>query len=144
MGSSIESTVGLTAAQRDAVVADDPVLCVLAGAGTGKTRVLTLRVARRAGDRSARADRVLVCTFSRKAADELRRRLWSLGVGDVRAGTFHRTALGLLRQYRADRGGPAPSVLPDRRALLADVLADPVAADGPRRRPGGRRLPRVV
>jgi DNA helicase-2/ATP-dependent DNA helicase PcrA len=144
VGSSIESTVGLTAAQRDAVVADDPVLCVLAGAGTGKTRVLTLRVARRAGDRSARADRVLVCTFSRKAADELRRRLWSLGVGDVRAGTFHRTALGLLRQYRADRGGPAPSVLPDRRALLADVLADPVGGGGARRRPDGRRLPRVV
>ncbi len=143
MGSAIESTVGLTAAQRDAVVADDPVLCVLAGAGTGKTRVLTLRVARRAGDGSARADRVLVCTFSRKAADELRRRLWSLDVGDVRAGTFHRTALGLLRQYRVDRGGSAPSILPDRRALLAGVLADS-AGDGPGRSPDGRRLPRVV
>ncbi|HVX20264.1 MAG TPA: ATP-dependent helicase [Acidimicrobiales bacterium] len=128
--------VGLTPAQREAVTADDAVICLLAAAGAGKTRVLTLRVARRVQDGSARADRVLVCTFSRKAAEELRQRLWVLGVGDVRAGTFHRTALQLLRRYHADRGGTAPQVLPDRRALLAQVLA--TAPGG-----GGRRLPRV-
>ena len=67
---------GLTPAQREAVMADDPLLCVVAGAGAGKTGVLTLRVARRARDGSATAERTLVCTFSRKAADELRSRLW--------------------------------------------------------------------
>ncbi len=120
---------GLTPAQHEAVTAADPLLCVLAGAGAGKTRVLTLRVARRIHDGTAFEDHVLVCTFSRKAADELRRRLWHLGVGgQVRAGTFHRTALGLLRQHRAERGAPAPTVLADRRALLAEVLGPDVAS----------------
>ncbi len=116
---------GLLDEQREAVLAEDPVLCVLAGAGTGKTRVLTLRVGRRLQDRTAHPDHVLVCTFSRKAADELRQRLWTTGVGaDVRAGTFHRTALGLIRQHRADRGLPAPAVLADRQGLLAELLGD--------------------
>ena len=122
---------GLTPAQREAIEAADPLLCVLAGAGAGKTRVLTLRVARRIHEGEADPDRVLVCTFSRKAADELRRRLWSLDVGEgVRAGTFHRTALSLLRQHRADHRLAPPEVLPDRRALLA-TIADRSASASP-------------
>ncbi len=137
----------LTAAQYEAVMAPDPLLCVLAGAGAGKTRVLTLRVARRVDDGSAEEDRVLVCTFSRKAADELRRRLWSLGIrGDVRAGTFHRTALQLIRQHRADRGAPAPTVVADRRALLTAVLGEEATPSASRRDPGrsGGRRPAAV
>src|SRR5580698_7899038 len=111
----------LTLTQRSAIEAEDPLLCVVAGAGAGKTRVLTLRVARRARDGSIDADRTLVTTFSRKAADELRTRLWSLGVAGVKAGTFHRTALGLLREHRELRGRPLPQLLPDRRRLLAEV-----------------------
>jgi DNA helicase-2/ATP-dependent DNA helicase PcrA len=111
----------LTAAQREAIEADNPLLCVVAGAGAGKTRVLTLRVARRVREGSIEADRTLVTTFSRKAAEELRTRLWSLGVAGVQAGTFHRTALGLLREQREQRGRPLPQLLPDRRRLLADV-----------------------
>jgi DNA helicase-2/ATP-dependent DNA helicase PcrA len=111
----------LTQAQRLAIEAEDPLLCVIAGAGAGKTRVLTLRVARRVRDESIEADRTLVTTFSRKAADELRTRLWSLGVSGVQAGTFHRTALGLLREHRALRGRPEPLLLPDRRRLLTEV-----------------------
>ncbi len=111
----------LTLTQREAIESEEPLLCVVAGAGAGKTRVLTLRVARRVRDGSIDADRTLVTTFSRKAADELRARLWSLGVSGVRAGTFHRTALGLLREHRELRGRPAPQLLPDRRRLLADV-----------------------
>jgi DNA helicase-2/ATP-dependent DNA helicase PcrA len=116
----------LTLAQRSAIEAEDPLLCVMAGAGAGKTRVLTLRVARRVRDGSIEADRALVTTFSRKAAEELRTRLWSLGVSGVKAGTFHHTALGLLREHRAQRGRPEPKLLPDRRRLLADlVTGDP-------------------
>jgi DNA helicase-2/ATP-dependent DNA helicase PcrA len=111
----------LTVAQRSAIEAEDPLLCVMAGAGAGKTRVLTLRVARRVRDGSIGADRTLVTTFSRKAAEELRTRLWSLGVSGVKAGTFHRTALGLLREHREQRGRPQPQLLPDRRRLLAEV-----------------------
>ncbi len=123
-GDSWEALPGasrLTLAQREAIESDQPLLCVVAGAGAGKTRVLTLRVARRVRDGSIDADRTLVTTFSRKAADELRTRLWSLGVSGVRAGTFHRTALGLLREHRELRGRPAPQLMPDRRRLLADI-----------------------
>ena len=113
---------GLTADQREAVMADDPVLCVLAGAGAGKTGVLTLRVARRSNDATAAAERILVCTFSRKAADELRTRLYRLGVAGVTAGTIHRVALRILRDWRDHKGGPVPTVLGDRRRLLEDML----------------------
>ena len=70
----------LTVTQREAIESDQPLLCVVAGAGAGKTRVLTLRVARRVRDGSIEPDRTLVTTFSRKAAEELRTRLYSLGV----------------------------------------------------------------
>jgi len=111
----------LTATQREAIESDEPLLCVVAGAGAGKTRVLTLRVARRVREGSIEPDRTLVTTFSRKAAEELRTRLYSLGVSGVKAGTFHRTALGLLREHRELRGRPLPQLLPDRRRLLGDV-----------------------
>jgi DNA helicase-2/ATP-dependent DNA helicase PcrA len=113
----------LTLAQREAIESDDPLLCVVAGAGAGKTRVLTLRVARRVREGTIEADRTLVTTFSRKAAEELRTRLWSLGVAGVKAGTFHRTALGLLREHRELRNRPAPQLMTDRRRLLADVTS---------------------
>ncbi|HTU37927.1 MAG TPA: ATP-dependent helicase [Acidimicrobiales bacterium] len=111
----------LTISQREAIESDEPLLCVVAGAGAGKTRVLTLRVARRAREGTIEPDRTLVTTFSRKAADELRTRLRSLGVSGVKAGTFHRTALGLLREHRELRGRPQPQLLPDRRRLLGEV-----------------------
>jgi ATP-dependent DNA helicase UvrD/PcrA len=142
-----EVPAGLSPAQREAVTAPDPVLCVMAGAGTGKTRVLTLRVARRLRTGSAGRGRVLVCTFSRKAADELRQRLWVLGAGTaVDAGTFHRTALRLVRQHRIDRGMAPPALVGDRRAVLAAILGGderPVPdrrAKGPRGR--GATAPR--
>lgn len=130
---------GLTEAQREAVTAADPMLCVLAGAGAGKTRVLTLRVARRVADGTAGADHVLVCTFSRKAADELRHRLWVSGIEGLHAGTIHRTALGLLRQHRADHGLAPPVVAADRRSLLAEVMTEPGSATWARR--GRHRRP---
>lgn len=114
---------GLTAAQHAAVMAEDPVVCVLAGAGAGKTRVLTLRVARRALDRSASLAHVLVLTFSRKAADELGDRLWALDMGaGVHAGTFHRAAWRLVRQRYNDLGRRPPALMADRKPLLAEVL----------------------
>jgi superfamily I DNA/RNA helicase len=102
---------GLTSPQREAVTDPGPLLSVLAGAGAGKTRVLTLRVARRVHDASAEPEHVLVATFSRKAATELRRRLYGLEVGGIEAGTFHRIALSLILRQRADRRAAPPTVL---------------------------------
>ena len=97
--------------------------CCASWPGPGRARPGSSRCGWRAAvrDGSIEADRTLVTTFSRKAADELRTRLWSLGVSGVKAGTFHRTALGLLREHRELRGRPLPQLLPDRRRLLADV-----------------------
>jgi DNA helicase II / ATP-dependent DNA helicase PcrA len=128
---------GLSGDQREAVLAADRQLCVLAGAGAGKTRVLTLRVARRVHDATALADRVLVCTFSRKAADEIGSRLWALDVAPVRSGTFHRLALSLIRQHRIDRGAGSVAVAADRRRLVAEVLEEAAHAGGG----SGRELP---
>jgi DNA helicase-2/ATP-dependent DNA helicase PcrA len=123
---------GLTGPQREAVVSDAAPLCVLAGAGSGKTTVLTRRVARRLADRSAEPAHTLVVTFTRKASRELRGRLWRLDVpGPVWAGTFHAAAYGQLRRHWADTGTRPLAVVDDPRRLLRRVIDVPdlVAAD---------------
>ena len=115
----------LTTAQREAVFATDDKLCVYAGAGAGKTRVLTLRAARLV-DEGVDPAHLLVLTFSRKAAQELRTRLWQLGIEGVRAGTFHRTALELIEIRRAELGLPPARLIADRPRALERV-ADSVA-----------------
>jgi superfamily I DNA/RNA helicase len=94
---------------------------VLAGAGAGKTGVLTMRVARRVHDGTAVAQRTLVCTFSRSAADELRERLFRLGVRGVTTGTIHRLALLTLRARAAQLSQPAPVILANRSRLVEQV-----------------------
>ncbi|MDP8975275.1 MAG: ATP-dependent DNA helicase UvrD2 [Actinomycetota bacterium] len=114
---------GLDSSQREAVVSEAAPLCILAGAGSGKTRVLTSRIAHRVTAQSAEASRTLVLTFTRKAAGELRSRLRSLGVRDqVAAGTFHGIAYTQLRRRWADRGEPAPTLLDSKVRLLAPLV----------------------
>jgi len=120
---------GLTGPQREAVTSEAAPLCVLAGAGSGKTTVLTRRVARRLLDGSAEAGHTLVVTFTRKASRELRSRLWRLDVpGPVWAGTFHAAAYAQLRRHWADAGVRPPGVIDDPRRLLGRVLGGPEAA----------------
>src|SRR5207244_590562 len=84
---------GLNQAQRRAVTTPVTPLCILAGAGSGKTRVLTRRIAWRVAEGSAAARHVLALTFTRKAAGELSSRLTALGVREqAAAGTFHAIA----------------------------------------------------
>jgi len=58
-------------------------------------------------------------TFTRKAGDELRRRLLRADIRDIRAGTFHRAALTLVNQYREDHHLKALVIEPNRRKLVA-------------------------
>jgi DNA helicase-2/ATP-dependent DNA helicase PcrA len=123
----------LTVAQRNAVTSDAAPLCVLAGAGAGKTRVLTRRIAYRIATGSADPRHVLALTFTRKAAGELSERLRAVGVRDhVAAGTFHATAYAQLRRFWADRGQTPPALL-DRKVRLLGPLAHgrPHAGDVP-------------
>ena len=114
---------GLTPAQREAVVVDGAPLCILAGAGSGKTRVLTRRIAHRVATETAEARHVLTLTFTRHAAGELRRRLQALGVRElVAAGTFHAVAYAQLRRRWLDRGERPPVLLERKSALLARFL----------------------
>jgi DNA helicase-2/ATP-dependent DNA helicase PcrA len=112
---------GLDPAQRSAVTAEDNPMCILAGAGSGKTRVLTRRIAYRAATGSLDPRHVLALTFTRKA--ELAVRLAALGLRDrPTAGTFHAIALAQLSS-RARSMGHAPPVLLERKArLLGQIL----------------------
>ena len=114
---------GLDSTQRAAVASDAPLLAIIAGAGSGKTRVLTHRVAHRCLTGTADASHVAVLTFTRQAANELRRRLRSLGIRDgVIAGTFHSVALSLLRQRWDEQRRSHPVIVADRRRLIGEVL----------------------
>jgi DNA helicase-2/ATP-dependent DNA helicase PcrA len=114
---------GLDDAQRAAVTTDAAPLAILAPAGSGKTRVLTRRIAWRANEGSLNPKHVLAVTFTRKAAGELARRLGRLGVDEtVTAGTFHALALAQLRRRAEEAGREAPRVLDRKARLLARVL----------------------
>jgi DNA helicase-2/ATP-dependent DNA helicase PcrA len=119
---SNELLVGLTPEQREAVMSPARRLLIRATAGSGKTHVLTLRIQRRITDEEIAPDQVLAMTFTRKAGDELRRRLSKAGIRDIRAGTFHRAALTLVNQYRDDNH-LKPLVLEANRRRLVNALA---------------------
>jgi len=111
---------GLTPEQRDAVTTKASPLCIIAGAGSGKTRVLTRRIAWQASTATIDPRRVLAVTFTRKAAYQLRKRTRRLGLRDeIAAGTFHSAALGVLRSHWEANGRRAPELLTSRRAFLA-------------------------
>ena len=111
---------GLTEEQRDAVTTAASPLCIIAGAGSGKTRVLTRRVAWQSAEGNIDPRRVLVLTFTRRAASELRARLRTLGMrSEVAAGTFHSAALALLRRYWDHCERPHMKLSANRFSLLA-------------------------
>ncbi|MCU1359984.1 MAG: uvrD2 [Ilumatobacteraceae bacterium] len=116
---------GLDPQQRLAVTTDAAPLAIVAAAGSGKTTVLTRRIARRLADGSAEARHVLALTFTRDAAGELRRRLRRLDVREtVESGTFHAVALRLLRDRALTTGTSAPVVASDRHRLVREVLTE--------------------
>ena len=102
---------GLDPEQRAAAEAVRGPVCILAGAGTGKTRAITHRIAYAVRSGAVPPDAVLAVTFTARAAGELRTRLRSLGAGGVQARTFHAAALRQLNYFSGQiLGGPMPTL----------------------------------
>jgi len=116
---------GLDEHQLEAARALRGPVCVLAGAGTGKTRVITRRIAHGVDTGAYSPQRVMAVTFTAKAAGEMRGRLRALGVSGVSARTFHAAALAQVNYFwptlAADQ---APSIVDNKVRMLAH------AADG--------------
>ena len=95
---------------------------ILAGAGTGKTRTITHRIAYGIATGHFAANRVLALTYTNRAAGELRARLRQLGVGGVSVRTFHAAALAQLEYFWPQLVGvPAPSILDSKAKLIGKV-----------------------
>ncbi|GAA1849398.1 ATP-dependent helicase [Microbacterium koreense] len=116
---------GLDDRQREAVTTLRGPVVVLAGAGTGKTRVITHRIAHGVDTGAYTPNRVMAVTFTAKAAGEMRGRLRALGVEGVAARTFHATALAQLNYFWPTLAGDTmPQIVDNKVRLLAH------AADG--------------
>ncbi|HYH51819.1 MAG TPA: ATP-dependent helicase, partial [Acidimicrobiia bacterium] len=123
MGDADKLLSDLNDRQREAVTTLASPLAILAGAGSGKTRVLTRRIAWLAAQGTIDPRHVMAVTFTRKAAGELGDRLGGLGVRRVvTSGTFHGLALAQLRRRWRDRGEAVPALLERKSRILAPLL----------------------
>ena len=114
----------LNPAQRDAVEHTEGPLLILAGAGSGKTRVITIRIAHLIGNGLARPDEVLAVTFTNKAAEEMRDRVEQLLGEDCRQvwlSTFHSLCARLLRREAPSIGLSRDFVIYDSSDQLSVV-----------------------
>ncbi|MGH7781497.1 MAG: ATP-dependent helicase [Candidatus Binataceae bacterium] len=123
--------------QRAAVIAEPGPILILAGAGSGKTRVLTYRIAHLMGERKAASEALLAVTFTNKAAAEMRERVAALIGRDTRApwvSTFHSACARILRYDGHALGFERNfSILDegDSSAVMRRVLEDAMLADSP-------------
>ena len=122
--------------QRDAVLAGDGPLLVLAGAGSGKTRVIAHRIAHLIGVRGVDSRHVLAVTFTNKAAGEMARRVEALlapvGLRAPLIATFHSACVRILRQHGQHIGLPRHFTIydeDDRAALLKECMKEGELAD---------------
>ncbi|MFB4279474.1 ATP-dependent DNA helicase UvrD2 [Nonomuraea sp. MTCD27] len=122
MNNSDDVLIGLDPEQRAVAEAVRGPVCVLAGAGTGKTRAITHRIAYAVRSGVVDAQSVLAVTFTTRAAGELRQRLRALGAPGVQARTFHAAALRQLTYFWPRViGGEAPSVIESKLPVLAEA-----------------------
>ena len=121
--------------QREAAQAVSGPVCILAGAGTGKTRTITHRAAYAVLSGATPASALLAVTFTARAAGEMRTRLRVLGVGGVQARTFHSAAMKQLGYFWPRVvGGPPPRLVDNTFGMVAN------AASRVRLRPGTSEL----
>ncbi len=120
----------LSDVQRDAVTHTDGPVLIFAGAGSGKTRVLTHRIAYLLNEKKVFPDRILAVTFTNKAAGEMKSRLEKM-VGpvarDLWVGTFHSTCVRMLRRDGKKIGIASNFAImddTDQRSIIRDVLHD--------------------
>ena len=110
--------------QQEAVLQGDGPLLILAGAGSGKTRVITRRIAHLIGRRGIQPWQILAVTFTNKAADEMRRRVEELlgarGL-NVALGTFHSTCVKILRKWHTEVGLRSSFVIYDEGDQLGVI-----------------------
>ena len=110
--------------QREVATALHGPVCVLAGAGTGKTRAITHRIAYGVHTGVYVPQQVLAVTFTSRAAGEMRARLRTLGVGGVQARTFHAAALRQLTYFWPRQvGGALPRIAEHKAGLVAEAAA---------------------
>lgn len=122
---NVDPLSGLDEHQLEAARALRGPVCVLAGAGTGKTRVITRRIAHGVDTGAYSPQRVMAVTFTAKAAGEMRGRLRALGVTGVSARTFHAAALAQVNFFWPTLAGDqAPTIIDNKVRMLAH------AADG--------------
>jgi len=124
---------GLDPQQREVALTARGPVCVLAGAGTGKTRAITHRIAYAAAAGLVDPAHVLAVTFTVRAAGEMRGRLRRLGAGQVRASTFHAAALRQLNYFWPRViGGRPPRVIDAKAGLVREAARQAgVRLDGP-------------
>jgi DNA helicase II / ATP-dependent DNA helicase PcrA len=115
---------GLDPEQREVALATRGPVCVLAGAGTGKTRAISHRIAYAAAIGVVDPAHVLALTFTVRAAGELRGRLRQLGAAQVRASTFHAAALRQLNYFWPRViGGRPPRLVEAKAGLVREAAA---------------------
>lgn len=121
--SSFDPLAGLDEQQKIVATSFDGPLCVLAGAGTGKTRALTHRIAYGIAEGKFLPESVLALTFTTKAAAEMGHRLRSLGVEGVATRTFHSAALRQLQHFWPEiTGGYLPDIVASKGRIIAGAL----------------------
>lgn len=114
---------GLDPEQREAVTNIRGPLCIIAGAGTGKTRVITHRIAYAIAAGVTDPTKVLALTFTARAAGEMRARLRTLGVPNAAARTFHSAALKQLMYFWPySFGGTFPKLLTSKGSFLGEAM----------------------
>ncbi|YCK83428.1 ATP-dependent DNA helicase UvrD2 [Arthrobacter sp. D3-18] len=123
-GGSLEERIlgGLDEEQREVASTLTGPMCVLAGAGTGKTRAITHRIAYGVHSGVYSPQRLLAVTFTARAAAEMRSRLRDLGVANVQARTFHAAALRQLQFFWPQAiGGTLPNLLDHKANMIAEA-----------------------
>ena len=117
-GASVDVLEGLNPEQRRAAEAVRGPVCILAGAGSGKTTTITRRIAQQVATGAFEPAQIMAVTFTDKAAGELKTRLAALGVRGVRASTFHSAALRQLRHFAPEEVG---RILPSKALALRQI-----------------------